>query len=151
MGTVGTRGEPWFGAGLRFECTQCGNCCRNLGEYTHVYLGERDVRAIAEHLGLSREAFLARYCREDSGWIVLRMDEPACPFLGPDRRCSIYPVRPKQCATWPFWKENLERSRWEGEISADCPGIGKGPLVPTAEIERLARETDAWLEDEALT
>ncbi len=145
---MGTPRKPWFGEGLRFECTQCGNCCRNHGAYANVYLGERDIRAISEHLGLSRQRFLARYCREEGGWITLRMDQPACPFLREDQRCGIYSVRPKQCATWPFWKENLERAAWEGEVSEDCPGIGRGPLVPAAEVERLARETDEWLEDE---
>ena len=35
-----------------------------------------------------------------------------CVFLKEDpergrKTCSIYPVRPLQCRTWPFWPENL--------------------------------------------
>jgi len=139
--------KPWYHKGSRFSCTQCGNCCRNHGDYAYVYLAEQDVAAIAEHQGLSEERFLAAYCEEVDGWITLRMDEPACPFLQEDNRCAIYPVRPKQCATWPFWEENLERGTWRGAVRACCPGIDRGTLVPADEIGRLARETEEWYEE----
>lgn len=138
--------KPWYANGLRFSCTRCGNCCRNRGGYSYVYLADRDVTAIAAHLGLDEATFLGTYCTREDGWILLRMDEPACPFLTEDNGCSIYPVRPKQCATWPFWSENLEESVWKGEVKRDCPGIDKGTLHPRTEIERTARETDAWYE-----
>lgn len=138
--------KPWYHKGLRFSCTQCGNCCKNHGEYAYVYLTEHELEAIPAHLGLSRAEFLKRYCapKDEEGWISLRMDQPACPFLDPENRCQIYPVRPKQCATWPFWEENLERERWEGAVSERCPGIGSGPLVAASEVERIARETEEW-------
>ena len=136
--------KPWYEKGLRFSCTRCGNCCRNHGDYAYVYLAAADVSAIARHLGMTEPEFLAAYCQAEDGWVSLRMDRPACPFLQPENTCAIYPVRPKQCATWPFWKENLRRTTWEGEIKADCPGIDKGELHSRAEIERIARETEEW-------
>ena len=30
-------------------------------------------------------------------------DELACVFLTKTKKCSIYPVRPLQCLTYPFW------------------------------------------------
>jgi hypothetical protein len=140
--------KPWYAKGLRFECTGCGNCCRNHGEYAFVYLTEGEVTAIAAHLELERAVFLKRHCQKEDGWITLRMDQPACAFLTPENRCSIYPVRPKQCATWPFWKENLARATWEGEVQECCPGVGNGPLYSAAEIDRLAAETEAGFVDE---
>ena len=134
--------NTWYSKGLRFRCTQCGNCCRNHGEYAYVYLTRRDLADIPVYLGLERTEFLARYCVAEDGWISLRMDRPACPFLTDDNRCGIYPVRPKQCQTWPFWKSTLFRDTWEGPVKACCPGIGQGDLVPAEEIERLARETE---------
>ena len=80
--------------------------------------------------------------------MTLHMGEEACAFLDEANRCRIYPVRPKQCATWPFWEENLERSNWEGPVKACCPGIDTGPLVPAAEVERIAAETEAWYEED---
>lgn len=138
--------KAWYAKGLRFKCSGCGACCTTHGEAAYVYLTEPDLRAIAHFLDLERGVFLERYCTRDEGRVVLRMDAPACPFLDEAQRCRIYPVRPKQCATWPFWEENLERAQWEGEVSALCPGIGQGELFPAAEIERLARETEDWYE-----
>ncbi len=138
--------KPWYSNGLRFSCTQCGNCCQNHGDYAFVYLAPRDVAAIADFLGLSEERFLARHCQEVDGSVTLRMDEPECAFLQEDHRCAIYPVRPKQCATWPFWEENLDRAVWEGPVKDCCPGIGRGALRSAAEVERIARETEAWYE-----
>lgn len=140
--------KPWYGKGLRFECTQCGNCCRNHGEYTFVYLSAKDVVAIADHLSLPPKRFVAEYCQVEDGWVTLRMDAPACAFLLEDNRCAIYPVRPKQCATWPFWDENLKEATWKGSVKECCPGIDQGELVPAAEVERIARETEEWYDEE---
>jgi len=137
--------KPWYSNGLRFQCTQCGNCCRNHGGYSFVNLTEVELRQIPEYLGLTREQFLARYCVKVPGSLwTLRMDQPACPFLAPDHRCAIYPVRPKQCATWPFWEENLVRETWEGPVKDCCPGVGQGELRSADEVERIARETEEW-------
>ena len=138
--------KPWYHKGLRFECQKSGACCKNHGDYTFVYLAERDIEAIRGFLGLEREAFLARHCQTEDGWVTLRMDEPACAFLLEDNRCAIYPVRPKQCATWPFWEENLKRETWEGPVKDCCPGIDEGTLYPREEVERQARETEEWFE-----
>ena len=136
--------KPWYANGLQFECTQCGNCCRNHGEYTYVYLAPADVVAIAGHLELAPRRFVDEYCKVEDGWVTLRMDAPACRFLMEDNRCAIYPVRPKQCATWPFWKENLDQKTWSGAVKDCCPGVDEGPVTPAAEVERIAAETEAW-------
>ncbi len=39
--------------GLRFECTQCGGCCTNRGEYTHVYVSADEIRGLARLLDMS--------------------------------------------------------------------------------------------------
>ena len=139
--------KPWFHKGLQFNCTQCGNCCRTHDEYAFVYLAEADVKALSEHLGMDRAAFLARYCQEEEGWITLRIDEPACPFLGEGNGCEVYEARPKQCRSWPFWVDNLDRATWEGPVTQCCPGVGNGPLVPADEVLRIARDTERWYED----
>ncbi|MCH2104190.1 MAG: YkgJ family cysteine cluster protein [Planctomycetes bacterium] len=138
--------KPWFDKGLQFKCTQCGDCCRTHGQYAYVYLAEGDVEALSKHLGLDRGAFLERYCQEDEGWITLRIDEPACPFLNESNGCDVYEARPKQCRSWPFWEENLDRATWEGPVSECCPGIGEGPVMPAEEVLRIARDTERWYE-----
>ena len=44
-----------------------------------------------------------------------------------DGGCSVYPGRPLQCRTYPFWRHIVdEEDGWERE-AASCPGIGVGP------------------------
>ena len=135
----------WFEDGLRFACTACGNCCRHHGEYAYVYLRRPEARSMAAHLGLGLEDFLERYCQREGHLFALRMDDPACPFLGADGRCGVYPVRPVQCRTWPFWEETLDdEAKWHGEVRATCPGIGSGPLHSADEVEQIAAANEAW-------
>jgi Fe-S-cluster containining protein len=51
----------------------------------------------------------------------LAPDNFACIFFDEVKeRCTIYPVRPSQCRTFPFWdpyKHNDE------EVKNECPGI----------------------------
>ena len=136
--------KPWYSKGLRFECQRTGNCCTSHGEYAYVYLAAGDVAAMSAELGLTEPAFLERYCAKDDSYTILRMDAPRCPFLTEENTCAVYRARPKQCATWPFWHENLEQARWEGPIRERCEGIGKGRLHPPEEIERIVRETEDW-------
>ena len=135
--------DTWLEDGLRFECTSCGDCCRNHSKYVYVYLSEADVLTISRHLSLKRDQFLERFCNLEDGAYSLLHGDPDCPFLEKNR-CRIYPVRPKQCATWPFWTENLKKETWEGPVADCCPGIGKGALWSAEEIVKIAAERDNW-------
>ena len=119
---------PWYTEGLRFECqTGCGACCVNHDTHTHVYLEDEDVDRLADRLELTRRQFLSRYTMRDDGHRILRMDSPRCPLLE-GTRCTVYSARPRQCRTFPFWSENLERRLNWNRASRLCPGIGRGKL-----------------------
>ena len=61
-----------------------------------------------------------------------------CVFLEPQtRRCSVYPARPTQCRTFPFWRSSVVEGEWTDEVRALCEGIGRGPLHSIEEAERL--------------
>ena len=63
--------DPWYGEGLRFECTRCGNCCT--GEPGRVRVSLEEVRAVAPTLELDEHQFLDMYThRLSSGGFVLR-------------------------------------------------------------------------------
>jgi hypothetical protein len=141
--------NPWYHKGLRFKCQGSGRCCHNHGDYSFVYLTTPEVEQLAKATGLGKAEFTREFCQRVDGWITLRMDTPACPFLNSEMRCNIYDIRPRQCRAWPFWEENLERATWEGPVSQCCPGVGQGPLYPAAEIERIARETEEWFDEDA--
>lgn len=137
--------KRWYDNGLCFECKACGECCRTHGEYAFVYLSDVDVSRISAYLNMTRLDFLNAYCASDAdGDVYLAELKGDCSFLEKGNLCRIYPVRPKQCDTWPFWKENLKKSIWEGPVAACCPGIGRGRRYSKEEIEALAEERADW-------
>ena len=134
----------WYDGGLAFECTGCGACCRTHGEHAYVYLTDADAAAIARHLGLDEREFRARFCETDGeGGLCLLVAPGDCVLLDERGRCRAYPVRPKQCATWPFWTENLDAAVWYRTVKPCCPGAGRGRVRSREEIEAIAEERDA--------
>ena len=88
---------------LRFECTKCGRCCTTRGEYAYVYLNPAELRRIAAYLGIGAQEFRRRYTKRDEyGWTQLSFAEESCVFLDERGQCSVHPVRPTQCRTFPF-------------------------------------------------
>ena len=54
------------------------------------------------------------------------------------RDATIYPVRPSQCSSYPFWQDILKsRRRWEREAET-CGGMNKGKRWTRKEIEAQA-------------
>lgn len=135
---------PWYESGLRFRCTQCGNCCVSRGEHSYLYVMPEEVTAIAAFLGMPETEFLEQCTQREDGWTIIRSERPECRFLGEEGGCTIYPVRPRQCASWPFWEENLRQPIWESSVLPTCPGAGQGELHSAAEVERIARENEEW-------
>ena len=139
----GRRVNPWYRDGLRFTCTQCGDCCRSHGEYRWVFLDVDDVKRLAAHHGLPNAQFLGQYCDRDEDGLghTLKWPDQACVFLK-ESGCSVYEARPQQCRTWPFWPENLRKETWDNEIVPFCPGAGEGKLFTLAELRRIAKGED---------
>src|SRR5262249_61661150 len=62
-----------------------------------------------------------------------------CVFYDHKKGCTVYPVRPAQCRTWPFWESNVETPEaWE-RTTQICPGSGEGELIPAEEITRRVK------------
>jgi Fe-S-cluster containining protein len=135
--------KVWYAKGLRFECQpDCGNCCVNHGDYNYVYLEDTDARRLARHLGLKVAEFKERYTEMDDEYVVLRMDQPACPFLD-GTRCTVYAARPSQCRTFPFWDNNLaSRSAWT-RLRGFCPGVGQGEVQSLRVIQNHLADPDS--------
>ena len=61
-----------------------------------------------------------------------------CIFWQKEAGCTVYPARPVQCQTWPFWPENVESPRaWE-DVTRHCPGSGRGQWFSLEEIQESA-------------
>ena len=65
---------------------------------------------------------------------LLEKDNYDCIFLK-EGGCMVYPYRPKQCETYPFWAHVLEDSDSWNREGKSCPGINKGRLYTKREIE----------------
>lgn len=135
--------EPYYRrTRLRFACTGCGACCTG-GTDHEVAVDATEQERIRDYLGISTAWWRRRYLvRDRDGHSGIRLARNGrCPFLGKDNRCRIYPVRPRQCRTYPWWPELIEQpGAWQAEARR-CEGINRGGIVPLATIERaLAQE-----------
>ncbi|HEY6011547.1 MAG TPA: YkgJ family cysteine cluster protein [Nitrospirota bacterium] len=132
------RGKRFYQEGIRFECQGDGKCCVTRGAYGYVYLSFNDRRRLAAHLGISCTEFTSRYTKKIDGLYELQYTGKDCPFLK-QGRCDVYEARPGQCRTWPFWPENMDSAVWEREVASWCPGVGRGRLYTSDEIEDILR------------
>jgi Fe-S-cluster containining protein len=55
------------------------------------------------------------------------------------RGCAVYPDRPRQCRTWPFWRAVTHSPERWAEEAQGCPGMDRGPLHPAGWIEAQGR------------
>ncbi len=126
--------SPWFKDGLRFQCTQCGDCCTGAPGY--VWVNKAEIEALATQTGMTVADFEQKYVR-DVGVrrSLVEYANGDCVFFDAiDRKCTVYEARPRQCRTWPFWDSNLRSPEaWERTCQV-CPGSGKGQLVTVEQI-----------------
>ena len=80
------------------DCLACANCCKTMSP---TFTNE-DIRRISKHVGMSAQAFRDKYLyldKADNDW--MNKAQP-CQFLNlNDNKCSIYEVRPADCAGFP--------------------------------------------------
>lgn len=125
--------EPWYQDGLRFSCTRCGHCCT--GEPGFVWVNDEELAAIGAHRGETLDEVRSLYTRwTERGRTLREKVNGDCIFYDRHAGCTVYPVRPPQCRTWPFWDSNVATPEdWERTCEV-CPGSGRGELIPAEEI-----------------
>ena len=102
----------------RVDCLQCAACCKNYSPRFKT----PDVKRISKHLGMKESHFIESYLKVDEeGDFVVR--STPCPFLGSDNLCSIYDVRPSDCARFPYTDEDviLRRQALTLKNTSFCP------------------------------
>lgn len=141
--------QKWYAAGLCFECTGCGACCSGPGE-GYIWVTRPEIELIARHLkttpGPLRQKYLRRVGLRTT--IIEHETTKDCIFLrtlGGRKQCVIYPVRPSQCRTWPFWPDNLSGPNAWNSAGLRCPGINRGRHYSAKQIERIKRNRQWWL------
>ena len=125
-------GKPWYREGLHFGCTRCGDCCR--GEPGYVWVTDAEIGAIAAELEMLPEQCSALYVRQVGVRYSLK-ERPDGDCVLYEDGCKVYRVRPLQCRTFPFWRENVRSKRAWKAVSQVCPGLDRGKLYIAQEIE----------------
>lgn len=125
----------FFEKGIRFQCQRCGKCCT--GEPGTVYVSKEEIKKIANYLEIKESIFKKHYLYpfRDS-YSIKELSDGSCVFYSEDG-CKIYPVRPMQCATYPFWLKNLRNENIWKEVEKECPGIGRGKVFSLQEIFKI--------------
>ena len=167
--TGASSGGAWYAEGLKFTCSQCGNCCT--GGPGFVWISREEIGRLAEFLRLTANQVIDQYCRKIDGHFSLKeyrnaRGEYDCAFLKEEkverpssgtngdetvvltrRGCTIYPVRPLQCRTWPFWDGNLaSRQAWD-RAAQRCHGMNHGHRHFTREQIEALRDAKDWPEN----
>jgi len=104
----------------KIDCLQCANCCKNYSPRFKT----PDIKRISRHLKLRESEFINKYLRLDEDGDYVTKSAP-CPFLGADNYCSIYDVRPSDCARYPYTDEDvlLKRKALTLKNSTVCPAV----------------------------
>lgn len=123
----GKKNEVWYKNGLRFQCQNCGDCCRGPGGY--VWVTEEEAHELAKSLNMKFNQFAQHLLRHTpTGLALVDSKNGDCPLLLPDGGCKVYASRPVQCRTWPWWDENLtSENRWN-DAATRCPGMNRGTV-----------------------
>jgi Fe-S-cluster containining protein len=121
----------FFDAGIRFECRRCGACCT--GDPGIIRISGQEIRNLADFLMMPVSVLTRLHLHPmTSGFSIAENADGSCRFY--DQGCRIYPVRPLQCRTYPFWFSQIRSLRqWEKAMNA-CPGIGYGTLYSRERI-----------------
>lgn len=101
---------------LRFRCTSCGNCCRDLS----VPLTDADLQRLLRKTSRSASQVVSWVASEHVDLIgepgslvvlgtlstrvlmILARTDEGCRFLGADAQCTVYEARPASCRLFPF-------------------------------------------------
>ncbi|WAC06534.1 MAG: YkgJ family cysteine cluster protein [Thermodesulfobacteriota bacterium] len=105
-------------------CKSCpGNCCR--GESGNIWVNHEDILSMCRFLQTNPIDFTPLYLNRINNRLSIkeRVGEHGMECVFFDHRqkcCSIYPVRPHQCRTFPFWEYF---KKYKDELVNECPGI----------------------------
>jgi Fe-S-cluster containining protein len=106
-------------------CKECeGNCC--IGESGYIWVNPREIEEIANFLGIDKTIFIEKFLIK-VGYKFSIKERPfkngyACIFFNEEKKgCDIYPVRPMQCRTFPFW-DRYKDKKYLNELK-ECPGV----------------------------
>lgn len=108
------------------KCQNCkGKCCT--GESGFIWITKEEAQNLAQFLKLDFDYFCQNFLIKYGYRFSIKekkfQDGFACVFFDEAKfQCLVYPFRPNQCKTFPFWdyfKENFN------ELKMECCGVSK--------------------------
>ncbi len=130
--------KPWWKNGLKFKCNQCGNCCT--GAPGVVTVSKNELGPLAKIMNITKKEFLGLFTTTENSEIQLREKRNYdCIFWEKRKGCLVYPVRPVQCKTWPFWKRMLSSKKAWNEEAKNCPGMNSGTHYTAEDIKNMLK------------
>ncbi len=115
------------GFDLKFDpgaCRQCqGRCCN--GKSGNIFVNKTEIEEISHFLKIETSTFVEDFLKKVSYKLSIKEVKAnhnyACVFFdNENNKCTIYPVRPYQCRTFPFWDYYNDKPE---ELSRECPGV----------------------------
>src|SRR5687767_10971949 len=102
----------------KIDCLQCAACCKNYSPRFKT----PDVKRISKHLRMKESDLIETYLNVDEEGDFVVKSTP-CPFLGSDNFCTIYDVRPSDCARFPYTDEDVffKRQKLTLKNATFCP------------------------------
>lgn len=77
-------------------CLDCANCCKKM---TPTW-NKTDINRVAKHFSMTYQQFFDKWLEKRDDGDICNKSQP-CQFLGKDHKCSIYEIRPVDCAGFP--------------------------------------------------
>jgi Fe-S-cluster containining protein len=104
----------------KINCLDCANCCKN---HSPTFKST-DLKRISKFLKIKETDLIARYLKLDEDNDFVLQKKP-CTFLNIDNTCSIYEVRPSDCARYPYTDEDvfIKRRNLTMSNSTVCPAV----------------------------
>jgi uncharacterized protein len=107
---------------LNFECQKCGYCCHQHGRYQYIYVTPKDIQRLSKHLNITPKIFRGRFTKDLSHGVVLNFVQGNCVFYDQKKGCTVHAAKPQQCASWPYWPDNIEDGHFKPGILKICKG-----------------------------
>lgn len=97
----------------QIDCTECANCCIEL----EIGFTFDEIDRLTKSLNINKEEFIDQSTKPDEfgDKDKLFLNSKPCQFLK-DKKCTIYPLRPEECSSYPNLHKNNFISRTLGVI-----------------------------------
>ncbi|MCH7725096.1 MAG: YkgJ family cysteine cluster protein [Planctomycetes bacterium] len=99
----------------KYECDQCGACCKHLiveADDLDLLREPRLIESDPHWAGKMSDRVLTELQNDFGKALVIACGaNRPCTFLGADDRCSIYPTRPNACVAFEAGDEQCQEAR----------------------------------------